>query len=130
MFISPAYAQTAAAPGGGDFFMSLLPLILIFIVFYMLLIRPQQKKVKEHQAMIAAVKRGDQVITSGGVHGKVTKVEDNIVMVEVAQNVQLKINKHTLSDVVNKQAPANSNQPAASGQAAAGGGFLGRLFKK
>lgn len=130
MLISPAYAQTAAAPGGGDFFMSLLPLILIFVVFYMLLIRPQQKKMKAHQAMIAAVKRGDQVITSGGVHGKVTKVDDATVMVEVAQNVQIKVSKHTLSDVVDKQAAANSNQPAPAGQAAAGGGFLGKLFKK
>lgn len=128
MFISPAYAQTAA-PGGGDFFMSLLPLILIFVVFYMLLIRPQQKKMKDHQAMIAAVKRGDQVVTSGGIYGKITKIDDTSLMVEIAKDVQVKVVKGTLSDVVNKTQPvtpsaANDQKPAASG------GFLGKLFKK
>ena len=129
MIFSPAYAQ-AAAPGGGDFFMSLLPLILIFVVFYMLLIRPQQKKMKDHQAMIAAVKRGDQVITSGGIYGKVTKVEDTTVMVEIAKDIQVKVAKATLSDIVNnKPAPANANQPADAAKTG-GGGFLGKLFKK
>lgn len=130
MLISPAYAQTAA-PGGGDFFMSLLPLILIFVVFYMLLIRPQQKKMKEHQAMISAVKRGDQVITSGGIYGKVTKVEDTNVTVEIAKDVQVKVVKGTLSDVVNKTQPVAPPTPANDqGGSKSGGGFLGKLLGK
>ena len=132
MFISPAYAQGAAAPGGGDFFMSLLPLILIFVVFYMLLIRPQQKKAKEHQAMIAAVKRNDQVLTSGGIYGKVTKVEDATVMVEVAKDVQIKVAKGTLADVINKTPPpaAATPTPANDQGNTGGGGFLGKLLGK
>ena len=73
MLISPAYAQAPGA-GGGDVLVSLLPIILIFVVFYFLLIRPQQKKVKQHRAMIEAVRRGDRIVTSGGIIGTVTKV--------------------------------------------------------
>ena len=73
MFVSPAFAQSA---GGAGAFGSFVPLILIFAIMYFLLIRPQQKKVKEHKAMVEAVRRGDQVVTQGGVIGKVTKVKD------------------------------------------------------
>ncbi len=111
MLISPAYAQ-AASPGGGDFFISLLPLILIFAVFYFLLIRPQQRKVKEHRALIQSLKRGDQVLTSGGILGKITRVEDTTVTVEIAKEVQVQVQRSTIADVVNKPKPGAAT-PAA-----------------
>ena len=131
MLVSPAYAQ-AASPGGGDFFVSLLPLILIFVVFYFLLIRPQQKKMKDHRAMIAALKRGDQIVTAGGMFGKITKVEETSLTVEIARDVQVKIARGTVSELLSKPQPAaNANaEPAAAPQGQSGGGFLGKLFKK
>lgn len=84
-----------------------LPLILIFAIMYFLLIRPQQKKVKEHQAMVTAVRRGDQVITQGGLIGKVVKVkDDNEVEVELAENVKVRVVKSTIANVVSKTEPA------------------------
>lgn len=84
-----------------------LPLILIFAIMYFLLIRPQQKKVKEHQAMVSAVRRGDQVITQGGLMGKVTKVkDDNEVEVEIATGVNVRVVKSTIATVVSKTEPA------------------------
>jgi preprotein translocase subunit YajC len=102
MFISSAFAQSngAAAPGGASFIVQLLPLVLIFAVFYFLLIRPQQKKMKEQRALIDAVKKGDQVITAGGMVGKVVRVDEGYVDVEIAQGVKVKVVKSTLSDVV------------------------------
>jgi len=85
-----------------------VPLILIFAIMYFLLIRPQQKKVKEHQAMVGAVRRGDQVVTQGGLIGKVTKVkEDNELEVEVADGVKVRVVQSTLADVRRKTEPAN-----------------------
>lgn len=108
MFVTPAYAQGAA--GGGDVFTSLIvPMALIFGIMYFLLIRPQQKKVKEHQAMIEAVRRGDQVVTAGGLVGKVTKVKDEgEVEVEISQGVNVRVIKHTISQVRSKTEPANT----------------------
>jgi preprotein translocase subunit YajC len=84
-----------------------LPLILIFAIMYFLLIRPQQKKVKEHQAMVAAVRRGDQVVTQGGLIGKVSKVkDDNEVEVEIADGVKVRVVKSTISQVTSKTEPA------------------------
>ena len=84
-----------------------IPLILIFAIMYFLLIRPQQKKVKEHQAMVAAVRRGDQVVTQGGLIGKVTKVkEDNEIEVEIATGVKVRVVQSTLVSVINKTEPA------------------------
>ncbi len=104
MLVSPAYAQAA---GGGSAFASFIPLILIFAIMYFLLIRPQQKKVKEHQAMVEALRRGDQVVTQGGVVGKVTKVKDDgEVEVEIADGVKVRIIKHTIAQVLNKTEPA------------------------
>lgn len=80
-------------------FLQFMPLLLIFVIFYFLLIRPQQKKMKEHRALIDAVKKGDAVVTAGGVIGKVTKVEENEVEVEIAPTVRIKVIKSTLSDV-------------------------------
>ena len=88
MFITPAYAQAAGAPGAGDFIGMILPLVLIMGVFYFLLIRPQQRKMKAHQEMLKKVGKGDTVITSGGLIGKVVKVvDDNELQVEVGENV-------------------------------------------
>ncbi|GAB5436784.1 MULTISPECIES: preprotein translocase subunit YajC [Roseobacteraceae] len=84
-----------------------LPLILIFAIMYFLLIRPQQKKVKEHQAMVDAVRRGDQVITQGGLIGKVVKVKDDgEIEVELAENVKVRVVKATIAQVLNKTEPA------------------------
>ena len=129
MFVSPAYAQTAAPAAGGDMFMTLLPLLLIFVVFYFLLIRPQQSKMKQHRDMIEGLKKGDQVVTSGGIIGKITKVDANdaTLMVEIAPNVQVKIARNTVADLYGKvPPPSNENRPTAGG--AAGGGFMGKLF--
>ncbi len=98
-FISNAYAQ---AGGGIDTLMSLAPLVLIFGVFYFLLIRPQNKKQKEHRELVAALQTGDEVTTAGGVLGKVIEVKDNFIKVEIAQNVVVTVQKHTVSAVMPK----------------------------
>jgi preprotein translocase subunit YajC len=109
MFATPAFAQAAGAPSAGAAFAQFLPIILIFVIFYFLLIRPQQKKMKEHRAMVEGLRRGDQVVTSGGIVGKVSKVqEDNMVEVEIAEGVKVKVIKHTISQVLNKTEPAAS----------------------
>lgn len=106
MFATPAYAQAAGGPGGA--FASFVPLILIFAIMYFLLIRPQQKKVKEHAAMVAALRRGDEVVTQGGLIGKVTKVmDDEKVEVEISQGVKVKVVKNTVAQVLNKTEPAS-----------------------
>ena len=107
MFVTPAYAQ--AAGGAGPSLVAQLPFfIAIFAIFYFLLIRPQQKKMKEHQAMVEALRRGDQVITQGGVIGKVTKVrDDGEVEVEISQGVNIRVLKHTIQAVRNKTEPAS-----------------------
>jgi len=89
---------------------SLIPLILIFGIMYFLLIRPQQKKLKEHQAMVAALRRGDQVITQGGIMGKVVKVKDDAaeVDVEIASGVTVRVIRSTIATVVNKTEPAKT----------------------
>lgn len=89
---------------------SLVPLILIFGIMYFLLIRPQQKKLKEHQMMVKSLRRGDQIITQGGIMGKVTKVKDdsNEVEVEIASGVNVRIVRSTIATVVNKTEPAKS----------------------
>ena len=105
MLISPAFAQ-AGGMLGGDMFVQLLPLLLIFVVFWFFLIRPQQKKAKQHREMVANVRRGDQVVTGGGLLGKVTKVlDENTVQVELAENVRVKVLSTTLQAVLSKGAP-------------------------
>lgn len=101
MLITPAYAQAGAnaSGSGAAFFVQLAPLLLIFVIFYVLLIRPQQKRMKEHAAKIGAVARGDQVVTGGGLVGKVTKVEADHVEVEIANGVRVRAVKTSLSDV-------------------------------
>lgn len=110
MFVSTAYAQAAGATAGGqDMLTSFLPLILIFVVFYFLLIRPQQQQMKKHRAKIAAVKKGDQVVTGGGLVGKVLRVDETYVDVELGQGMKVKALKATLSDVIDPMTakPAN-----------------------
>lgn len=112
MFITPAFAQTAGAaqPGGAAaIIMQMAPLLLIFVGFYFLILRPQQQRAKTHRAAILAVKKGDQVITGGGLLGKVTRVEEDAVEVELAPNVRVRALKSTLTDVtgVGTAKPAN-----------------------
>lgn len=105
MFISAAHAA-AAAPAAANPLTSLAPLIMIFVIFYFLLIRPQQQARKKHLEMVTAVKRGDVVVTAGGIVGKVTKVlDDTELMVELADGVSVKVVKATLSDVRTKPSP-------------------------
>ena len=105
MFATPAYAQAAGGAMGA--FTSFMPLILIFAIMYFLLIRPQQKKLKEHKAMVEALRRGDQILTQGGIVGKVVKVaEDGIIEVEIAEGVKVKVLKHTVAQVMSKTEPA------------------------
>ena len=107
MFVTPAYAQAAGSAGAGSLIANFLPLILIFGIMYMLLIRPQQKKMRAMKAMIEALRRGDQVLTGGGILGKVVKVgEDNIIEVEIAEGVKVKVMKHTITQVMSKTEPA------------------------
>jgi len=108
MFVTPAFAQDAGAtPSAIAAFGGIMPFILIFIIFYFLLIRPQQQKLKQHRAMVEALRRGDQVITSGGIVGKVVKVQDDgMVEVEIAEGVKVKVVRHTITQVLNKTEPA------------------------
>lgn len=101
MFASPAHAAAGGAATGGTtaFFVQIFPLILIFVIFYFLLIRPQQRRVRQHQEMVGAVKPRDTAVTNGGLIGKVTKVDENEVELEVAQGVKVRVVKSMLSDV-------------------------------
>jgi preprotein translocase subunit YajC len=103
-----AAAGSAGGAGGAAIFAQIVPLLLIFVVFYFLLIRPQQKRAKEHEAKLYAVQKNDEVVTGGGLMGKVTKVADDYVEVEIAPNVRVKALKSMLSDVKSRNAkPAN-----------------------
>ena len=103
MFVTPAFAQAAGSTGTASALTSFLPLILIFAIMYFLMIRPQQRKMKEHRAMVEALRRGDQVVTQGGIVGKVSKVtEDGMVEVEIADGVKVKVVRHTITQVLNK----------------------------
>jgi preprotein translocase subunit YajC len=101
MSASFAYAQAAAASSGGASaaFVQFVPLIFIFVIFWFLLIRPQQKRMKQHRDMVAAVKKNDTAITSGGLIGKVSRVDENEVELEIASGVRVKVVKSMLSDV-------------------------------
>jgi preprotein translocase subunit YajC len=111
--IGTVYAQ-AAAPGAFDYLNSLIvPTMLIIGIMYFLMIRPQQKRLKDHQAMVAAVRRGDTVVTSGGIIGKVTKADDQELQVEIAEGVKIKVVRSTVSEVRGKGEAA----PAAKAKA-------------
>ena len=111
MWITPAYAQdaaTAAAPGlsGGSLLTTLLPFLLIFVIMYFLLIRPQQKKAKAHQELIRAVRRGDTIITNGGIVGKVSKITDDAeIEVEIAPSTKIRLLRGAIAEVRAKGEP-------------------------
>jgi preprotein translocase subunit YajC len=105
VLISSAYAQTAPAAAGGDMqssFMSLLPLVLMFVVLYFVMIRPQMKRQKEHRAMVEALAKGDEVATSGGLLGKVTKLGDAHLGVEIAPGVEVQVQRSAVVQVLPK----------------------------
>lgn len=112
MFITPAYAQAAPA-GGSDMLVSLLPFIAIFVIMYFLILRPQQKRVKAHQEMVKNVRRGDTVVTSGGLIGKITKVvDDDQLEVEIADGVRIRQMRGMISDVRAKGEPVKDEAAA------------------
>lgn len=123
MFISPAYAQGL---GGGDGFSTLVPLVLIFAVFYFLLIRPQQKRAKMHREMLGNIRRGDKIVTGGGILGKVIKVRDNDELdVEIAEGVKIRVQRGGVSGVMAK--PGAPGAAPGPGQQQSGG-LLGKLL--
>jgi preprotein translocase subunit YajC len=95
-----AYAQTGPGAGGLGSLVSFAPLILVFIIFYILLIRPQQKKAKTHQQMLGQLKKNDEVMTSGGIYGKVVALADTVVTLEVAPNVRIRVHRPQISDII------------------------------
>ncbi|RMD70747.1 MAG: preprotein translocase subunit YajC [Gammaproteobacteria bacterium] len=99
-FISDAWAQAGQQPGAG--FMSFVPLIIIFVVFYLLLIRPQMKKAKEHRKMVESLAKGDEVVTNGGLLGRITEVGENFVEIEIADGVRVKVQKHAIASLMPK----------------------------
>ena len=117
MLVSPAYAQAAGGAAAGFDFSFFLPLILIFAVFYFLLIRPQQKKLKEHRQMVSALRRGDKVLTSGGIIGTISRVvSDTEVLLEIADNVRVRVMRGTITEVLTKPEPAKSGEEGEKGK--------------
>ncbi|HAH09355.1 MAG TPA: preprotein translocase subunit YajC [Alphaproteobacteria bacterium] len=107
MFVTQAYAQAAGGGGGMDaILIQLVPLLLIFAIMYFLVMRPQQQRIKAHQMMVANLKRGDQVVTSGGVLGKIVKVEDAEVTLDVGEGVKMRVVRHMIQEVRSKSEPA------------------------
>ena len=102
MFISDAFAQTAPAAGGDSNLFSLLPLVLMFVVLYFIMIRPQMKRQKEHKAMVEALAKGDEVVISGGVLGRIAKLGDSTLHVEVANGVELQVQRASVVQVLPK----------------------------
>ena len=113
MLISPAFAQASSPLGGDNMLMSLLPFILIFVIMYFLILRPQQKRAKQHQEMVKNVRRGDTVITSGGLIGKVTKViDDEQIEVELADEVRVRQMRSMVADVRARGEPVKEESTA------------------
>ncbi|WP_374301153.1 preprotein translocase subunit YajC [Paracoccus sp. (in: a-proteobacteria)] len=109
MFVTPAYAQAAGNAGAGAAFAQFIPLILIFAIMYFLMIRPQQKRVKQHKEMVSALKKGDQVVTQGGIIGKVASVRDDELEVEIATGVKVRVVRGTVSQVLSATTPVAAN---------------------
>lgn len=109
MFVTPAYAQAAGGAGGGAAFAQFIPLILIFLIMYFLMIRPQQKRAKQHREMVSNVKKGDTVITQGGILARVASVRDDELEVEIAQGVKIRVVRSTIAQVVSKTEPVAAN---------------------
>ena len=116
-FISPAYAQAAGGAGAGSGLEAMFPLLMIFVVFYFLLIRPQQKKAKEHKAMLEAVRRGDKIVTGGGIIGTVSKVIDEVeISVEIADGVKVRVQRGLIAAVLSKTEPVNDDKEDKKGK--------------
>ncbi|GAV19120.1 preprotein translocase subunit YajC [Mariprofundus micogutta] len=113
-FVTPAYAEAAAGADGG--FASLIPLLLIMVIFYFLLIRPQQKKLKDHRNMVDSLKKGDKVMTGGGIYGRITAVNDDTVKVEIASGVIIKVSRDTVAGLA-EAAVAKTDKPAKTNEA-------------
>ena len=106
MFVTPAYAQSALGGGGGEILMSILPFLLIFVIMYFLIIRPQRTQMKKREEMLKNVRRGDQVITGGGIVGKITKViDDSELEVEISDGVKVRLVRSLIADVRTKGEP-------------------------
>jgi preprotein translocase subunit YajC len=119
MFISTAWAQGAGGGGGGGLLEAMIPLVLIFAVFYFLLIRPQQKKMKAHRQMLTEVRRGDKIITGGGIYGTVTKVvNENELAVQIADGVRIRVSRGTIAEVLSKTEPVQAEKKEKSDKAA------------
>ena len=116
MFISEAYAQAGGEPGTGDFLISLLPLILIFVVFYFLLIRPQQKRMKDHRDMLGSLRRGDRIVTGGGIVGQIVKVSDDECTVEIGEGMRVKVLRSTIQQVLSKPQPRDAGEGRGRGR--------------
>lgn len=111
MFVTPAFAQSTGGIVGPDMLMSILPFVLIFVIMYFLIIRPQRTQMKKRQEMLTAVRRGDTVVTGGGIVGKVQKVvDDNELEVEIAEGVRIRVLRSTLIDVRVKGEPVADNK--------------------
>jgi preprotein translocase subunit YajC len=109
VLISNAYAQAAQASQGFDL-LQMLPLVLMFVLLYFLMIRPQSKRAKEHKAMLAALQKGDEVVTAGGTLGKVTKVGDNFVSIEIASNVEVQVQRSSITTMLPKGTIKNAEK--------------------
>lgn len=103
---SVAYAQGAAAGGGAGGFASFIPLILIFVVFYFLLIRPQQKQAKQHQQFLNDLSKNTRVLTKGGIYGLITNIDDNVLTLEIAKDIEVKVSRDAIATAVNKDGSA------------------------
>ena len=111
LLLTAAASAGAGANSPAAFVIGLLPWLLVFLIFWLLMIRPQQKKVKEHQQAVSAIKKGDDIITGGGIRGRVTRVlDDNEAEVEIAQGVRIRVVKATISQVLTAQTKAANDQ--------------------
>lgn len=116
MFVTPAFAQASATPaagglaGGTAAYAQFIPLLLVFVIMYFLILRPQQKKMSQHRTMVAALKKGDTVVTQGGLIGKVAAVRDDELDVEIAQGVRVRVVRATVAQVVDRTAPVAANR--------------------
>jgi preprotein translocase subunit YajC len=113
-FIGYAHAMGIGGTGGGNAgggLSTFIPLILMFAIFYFLLIRPQQKKAKQHKAMLAAVRKGDKVVTSGGLHGEVTGITDDVVTMEIAPKVRVKVSRGSIAGVLRRGESGAESSP-------------------
>ena len=110
MFITEAFAQSAAAPAADPILTMLVPMALVFVIFYFLVIRPQNKRLKDQKAKLDSVRRGDEVVTGGGIVGKIAHVREDKLEIEIAPNVRIKVLKGSLSDILTKPEPISAEK--------------------